>query len=294
MVGYKQSLKTIMLATDLSSASCGALNYARQLAKLFCARLLVVHVIDPNAACSGTAPEKTRIAEFMGPAEEKLQKISASLAYDFIRHSTIVRHGDIRETILRLVRDRQVDLLVTGARGGCGKEDDRAQGSVAEMLLRSMPCPVMTVGSNVRQDAFEGTHLRRVLLPTDLSEELPSAVVYAERLTQFLAGQLILMHVAQEAPGPADNGISAQLEPFASVLKKMEDPSIVAGYINREGPTADAIVRVANEKHVDLIVLGAYEGREPSGRRTQRVVSNVIRSARCPVFTVCPSAHLSP
>lgn len=293
MAGYGQSVKTIMLATDLSSASCGALNYARQLARLFCARLLVVHVIDPSA-CSGTAPEKARVGESMGPAEDQLQKISAALAYDFIRHSTIVRHGDIRETILRLVRDRHVDLLVTGARGSCRQDDDRSPGSVAEMLLRSMPCPVLTVGSNVRQDAFEGTHLRRVLLPTDLSEELPSAVVYAERLTQFLAGQLILMHVAQKAPGPAVNGISAQLERFASVLKKMEDPSIVAGYITREGATADAIVRVANEKHVDLIVLGAYEGSEPSGRRTQGVVSNVIRSAKCPVFTICPSAHLTP
>ena len=74
-------------------------------------------------------------------------------------------------------------------------------GSVAEMLLRAMPCPVLTVGMGVRQDAFEGTHLRRALFPTDFSEISYAALSYAECLTRYISGRLLLLHVDGSVAG---------------------------------------------------------------------------------------------
>ena len=58
MAECMESFKTIMLATDLSDASCGALSYATRLASRLSAKLLIVHVVDPDSG-SATCDEKT-------------------------------------------------------------------------------------------------------------------------------------------------------------------------------------------------------------------------------------------
>ena len=161
-------MKTIMVGIDFSDASYGALNYAKQLARCFSAKRLLVHVVDDMHATPGIKQPKASYPQRMDSAEEALQKIAAGLSYDVARCATIVRAGNIRETIAALIDERGADLLVIGARGK-GYKDGEGLGSVAEALLRAVPCPVLTVGKYVRQDAREGTHMRSVLFPTDFS-----------------------------------------------------------------------------------------------------------------------------
>ncbi len=290
MAKSMESFKTIMLATDLSDASCGALSYATQLARLLSAKILVVHVVDPNAVPQLTTPKRSNLCELIDSAEDELQKIAMALSYDLIRHATIVRPGPIRETLLQLISEREVDLLVIGT-SGKGYKNGEGLGSVAEMLLRAMPCPVLTVGRGVRQDAFEGTHLRRVLFPTDFSETSYGAVSYAERLTRYISGQLLLLHVDERVAGSVATVSLGERTKFEAIVKKMDDPAIVAEYIFHGGPTASAIVTVATEKHVDFIVLGVHGRDESEGARPRAIAYNVIRLARCPVLTICPVAE---
>jgi nucleotide-binding universal stress UspA family protein len=182
-----------------------------------------------------------------------------------------------------------VDLLVIGTSGkGC--KDGEELGSVAEMLLRAMPCPVLTVRRCVRQDAFEGTHVRRVLFPTDFSEISYGALSYAECLTRYISGQLLLLHVDESAAGTVAAGSLGERADFEALVKKMDDPAIVAEYIFYGGPPTSAIVAVATEKHVDFIALGVHGGDESQGT-WPHVAYDVIRLARCPVLTICPVAE---
>jgi nucleotide-binding universal stress UspA family protein len=154
-----------------------------------------------------------------------------------------------------------------------------------------MPCPVLTVGKGVRQDAFEGTHLRRVLFPTDFSETSYDAVSYAERLTRYISGQLLLLHVDESVAGSVATGSLGERAKFEAIAKKIDDPAIVAEYIFQGGPTAGAIVTVAIDKHVDFIVLGVHSVDEPEGARPRAIAYDVIRLAKCPVLTICPVAE---
>jgi nucleotide-binding universal stress UspA family protein len=200
------TMKTIMVAIDFSDASYGALNYAKQLARCFSAKILLVHVIDDMRTTPGMEQPKASYPQRMDSAEEALKKIAAGLSYDVVRYATIVRAGSIRETIAALIGERDADLLVIGTRGK-GYKDGEGLGSVAEALLRAVPCPVLTVGKYVRQDACEGTHMRSVLFPTDFSRISRVALAYTESLTKHLAGRLLLLHVdendvdAKQHPG---------------------------------------------------------------------------------------------
>ncbi len=289
MAKCMESFRTIMLATDLSDVSSGALRYATQLAGLLSAKLLVVHVVDPNAVPQLTTPKRSILCGLINSAEDELQRTAMALSYDLIRYAIIVRLGPIRETLLQLIGEREVDLLVIGT-SGKGYKNGEGLGSVAEMLLRAMPCPVLTVGRSVRQDAFEGTHLRRALFPTDFSDISYGALNYAEDLTRYISGQLLLLHVDESVAGFLATGSLGERGKFEAMVKKMDDPAIVAEYIFRGGPPASAIVAVATEKQVDFVILGVNGGDKSDGAQPH-VAYDVIRLAKCPVLTICPVAE---
>ena len=287
MAKCMESFKTIMLATDLSDASCGALSYATRLASLLSAKLLIVHVVEPNSVPKHAAQRQSILSGLIDSAEDELQRMAMPLYDNLIRHATIVRPGPIRETVLQLIEEREVDLLVIGT-SGQGVKNAEQLGSVAEMLLRTMPCPVLTVGMRVRQDAFEGTHLRRALFPTDFSEISYTALSYAECLTHYISGRLLLLHVDENVAGVATGSLAERAQ-FEAMVKTMDDAAIVTEYIYHGGPAVNAIVTVAAEKQVDFIVLGVHR-KDPSERARPHIAYDVIRQAKCPVLTICPLA----
>jgi nucleotide-binding universal stress UspA family protein len=289
MAKCMESFKTIMLATDLSDASCGALSYATRLASLLSAKLLIVHVVDSDSVPQHATQRRSILSGLIDSAEDELQRTALPLADDLIRHATIVRLGPIRETLLQLIDERKVDLLVIGT-SGKGRKNGEQLGSVAEILLQAMPCPVLTVGMSVRQDAFEGTHLRRALFPTDFSEISYVALSYAECLTRYISGRLLLLHVDESVAGSVATGSSVERAKFEAMVKTMDDPGMVAEYIFHGGPTVSAIVTVATEKQVDFIVLGVH-GRDQSEGPGPHIAYDVIRLAKCPVLTICPLAE---
>ncbi|TCK72781.1 universal stress protein [Acidipila rosea] len=286
MAEYLEKIRTILLASDLSNASFGALNYAKQFAKSLSAKLLVVHVVDPCGVPLQKEREKETIADLINSAEDHLQKVNAALCYESVRNVVMVRQGAIEDVLLELIGERNIDLLVIGTSGKGNKSSEKL-GSVAERLLRTMPCPVLTVGTRVRQDALEETHLRGVLLPTDFSETSQAAVAYAERLTHYLAGHLLLLHVNEDGVDAASPQCPGGR--FQEVASQIQDPSIVSEYITRRGTPVDTIVAVAHEKRVDFIVLGVHERNKGEGPALPRVAYDVIRLATCPVLTVCPT-----
>jgi nucleotide-binding universal stress UspA family protein len=277
------TMKTIMVAIDFSEASLGALNYAKQLARCFSAKILLVHVIDDMRATPWMEQPKSSYPQLMDSAEEALRKVAAGLSYDVARYATIVRVGSVGETIAALIGERDPDVLVIG---WCGKgyKDGEGLGSVAEALLRTVPCPVLTVGKYVRQDAREGTHMRSVLFPTDFSRISRVALAYTESLTKHLAGHLLLLHVdenevdAKQHPG--------HQEEFQTFVKGLKDSSVVTESITRTGRPADVIVAVSTEKRVDFIVMGVHRADQTGKAHNDGLAYEVIRSAKCPVLTL--------
>src|ERR1700674_6046926 len=65
-----------------------------------------------------------------------------------VEHQVVIGEGNIWEVISKLVKQKEIDLIVLGTRGrtGLGKA---LLGSVAEQILRQAPCPVLTVGRHV-------------------------------------------------------------------------------------------------------------------------------------------------
>jgi len=140
----------ILVPTDFSPTADAALEYAWVLAERFGASLQLLHVLDDPFVADGMAAE-AYISE--APA---LRTAMLDDARDRLRHRATLRgaagtpietevlFGHGARTIAEYAADRNADLIVMGTHGRTGFAH-LLLGSVAERLVRTAPCPVLTV-----------------------------------------------------------------------------------------------------------------------------------------------------
>lgn len=139
------AFKTILVATDFSDASRLALEYARVLAHRFGAGLRVVHVVETPLPLGSElhVPEVMSVAErAVHDAQHQLSATMAEFETDDVIGQVLV--GNAAKKIVEYANDHEIDLIVMGTHGR-GALAHLLMGSVAERVLRTAPCPVLTV-----------------------------------------------------------------------------------------------------------------------------------------------------
>lgn len=143
-------LKRILIATDFSETSDAALAYARQLAHAFGSTLHVLHVAgDVLAAAVGTEMYAADFVAMQRDVDEAARKQLDAIVTDEDRHTlaaqAIVRTSNSpAQEIVAYAHDAQIDLIVLGTHGRAGMAH-LFLGSVAEHVVRTAACPVLTV-----------------------------------------------------------------------------------------------------------------------------------------------------
>jgi nucleotide-binding universal stress UspA family protein len=278
---HRFSLKTIVVATDLTHSGSCALQYAKRIAQLHKSKLVIVHAIDPAGyAFPKGIPESVagdqRVREALRQIEEETrdQGISA--------HS-VVETGVIFERILQAAIDNQADLLVLGTRTAA-KFGRAALGTVARRLLATAPFPILTVPAAANSKIASAGDWNSVLVATDFSD----ASLYAlDRAQGIVRSRLVVLHVAG---GPADLSHRSHLEHLRFLTPFNEFHAVPAEHVVTAGDVAQVIAEHADRLHADLVVLGSpIEELRDEDFETSTVLQ-VISNVSCPVLCV-PSAH---
>ena len=154
------TVRQILLATDFSESSDAAARVARDYARHFGARLHLLHVVWPGADKAMPPSLSTLADELRGDVPVLTAVESGSPAVQIVRYTT--RHG--------------IDLIVLGTHGRTGVS--RALlGSVAERVVRTASCPVLTISREPRptvpgEAAEAPVVLQRCLVCAAPSEDL--------------------------------------------------------------------------------------------------------------------------
>jgi nucleotide-binding universal stress UspA family protein len=139
------SFKSILVPTDFSDTSTEALKHATLLAETFQATLHLLHVVEkPHLAVGGAELMTFSARELVGRVVRAAEKQMAELVAPQPTLTSAVEVGTPFATIVRYAREKHIELIVMGThgRGGVGH---LLLGSVTERVVRSAPCPVMTV-----------------------------------------------------------------------------------------------------------------------------------------------------
>ena len=147
------ALNNILVATDFGEPSAVALAYGRDLARAYGARLHVLHVIE-DVMIRYSSEIGFALPELQADLEKAARRDLDNLITDDDRRTIAVvpalqTSPNISAAIVSYALDHDIDLIVTGTHGR-GAVSHLFMGSVAERLVRSAPCPVLTVRAHER------------------------------------------------------------------------------------------------------------------------------------------------
>ncbi len=140
--GTPPAVKNILCPVDFSEPSSRALTNAIQLSRTLGGHLTVLTVLEPLK----------QFYEDLGlwfteeswiPDESRFDRFLEGFDFQNVRWSKVVRKGKAHDQILAISREGGVDLLVMGSVGRAGISRILI-GSVAEKVIREMPCSVVT------------------------------------------------------------------------------------------------------------------------------------------------------
>ncbi len=142
--------KNILVPTDLSEGAEEALDYACELARQLDAKVHLLHVIGIPALGVpelGVALTSTVIDSLVRDDQDALDRLADRKRHLATFGEVMLRTGDARDLINQTAKEIPADLIIMGTHGRRGVS--RALlGSVTETVVRSAPCPVLTVRSH--------------------------------------------------------------------------------------------------------------------------------------------------
>jgi nucleotide-binding universal stress UspA family protein len=306
------AFRHILCPIDFSETSIRALTYATAVATWYEAQLEVLHVVPAFAGDVTTPPSSAGSPPLSLPAvspneiTDEIRRAMIATGVSSVNARPVVQEGRAHEAIVSRAQEQPADLLVLGTHGRSGFTR-LLLGSVTEKVLRTAPCPVLTVPPGASPITGAPPTLKRILCPVDFSPSARKALRYAIDLGRQTNGCLTVLYALEYAE-PEE---SLELSPFdpcypPSVESRRRRQQVTDHARERlhvliaEEPTRGceiddvvvndraykAILRQATDASADLIVMGAQGsgGLELMlyGSNTQ----HVVRAATCPVMTV--------
>ena len=283
----------ILVPTDFGGPSEAAIEYARMLARTFGGSLQLLHVLD-NVFLRPVVGDPHALEDAVLKrlhdrfTDEDRKALHATAAVE--------RSDEPADEIVSYVRTTETDLLVMGTHGRTGVAH-LLLGSVAEKVVRTAPCPVLTARERPPA-AFAG--FTRILVPTDFSAPSDAALDCAKLIALRFGASVHLLHVLEDAlvEGPFGSEVFLAESPDARAARFKDARERLSHRVtayDRErmhatsevifGATARTIGDYAADNDFDLIVMGTHGRTGIAHLLMGSVAERVVRNAACPVIT---------
>ena len=291
----------ILCPIDFSESSLRSLDHAAALADWYKAQLTVLHVVPTFEPIQvrGDLGEPIQVVnpvareQVLDELHRAVQRTTASAT-----PTLTAAAGDTTKTITDQALSIGADLIVMGTHGRRGFKR-LLLGSVTETVLHEAPCPVLTVPPRAGAASSEPVVFKHVLCPIDFSPSSLQALGFALDLARQANGRVTLIHalewLSEDIPRTS---MRFDTEAFRQSLAEdatqrlrslvADEPRtwaeietvVVYGRAYRE------ILRMAETKSSDLIVMGAQGSGGVDLALFGSSTQQVVRRAACPVLTV--------
>ena len=266
-------LRTVLFPTDDSATAEGARPVAEQLAARHGATLHVLRVeVVPPAGDLRFDP--------VGDASRESDGVVQA-----------VRRFPTADGAIRAYAEEvDADIVVMGTHGRSGPTR-LVLGSTAEGVLRTAPCPVLTVGPRAVVEAAGP-----VLVPVAFDAMSDAALDVGVAMAEAWGTRVVAVHVVEPVTIPSPYAIAFDPMTHPEVLERIERTlwRWVAGHAGAGVPVAQELRRgeasheiaAAAAAHGAALIVQASHGRRGLGRwLLGSVAEGVVRDAPCPVLT---------
>lgn len=237
----------ILVPVDFSECSKNALQYAIDMAKIFPAKIWVIHVIYPHLNPGLNIANET-LNNQIELAQQKLDELIKSFDSPEVRLFGKIEVGFILDQILEEEEKKKVDFVILG-NNGFSHGVTQAFGSTASEVAFNSKSKVLLVPPKIE---FEPPRL--MVLANDQNQVQEDQIKKALEFSQKLKADLELVHVGNTAPDVSDSSLMANLlktigRPIKYVLAQENETSILPD-LNKyaEEVDADWIMMVPKER----------------------------------------------
>lgn len=280
------SVRSVLVATDLSPACQGAALHGIEIAREYGATLHFVHVVSALGYTFGGPEVIDRATQVACRGVHDLEtRLASSGALEGIRCMFWVRQGEVATEVEELARQENVDLIVLGT--NCPHGLSHLALGCGERIFRWTKRPVLTVNTNTLRRPLNSDGVQHVLFATDFGEASTKALHYAASLSTQFRAPLTALHVVETRPEthPPD------LVEAHRRLRNMPLPESLGPldirFCVEAGDVADVILHSAKLNSATLVVMGlnrtklaASSGHGPS------IAHSVVSGTHCPILTV--------
>jgi universal stress protein A len=141
-------IQKILLPTDFSNYSAAATKYACELATKFDAELHLLHTLETHLASTPNFGFGLDLPKYVSESKAAAEKsLVGVLDPKWEAGRTVVKamvEGSPKVEIIAYARKHNIELIVLATHGRTGLAHV-LMGSVAESVVRTAPCPVLTV-----------------------------------------------------------------------------------------------------------------------------------------------------
>jgi nucleotide-binding universal stress UspA family protein len=294
-------VKKVLVPVDFSEPSKKAVNYGVSLALQFNARLILAHIVPSPVGFVYTFPTESFAFE-KDQSEYAWSMLPTMVAPEYherVNLMTIVKVGAVKDELLAIIKNENIDLVVMGTNGRNAFER-LLLGSVTERMLRKLPVPIWTVSHldpTVELHSTEPVPLRKILFATDLSDGSEVGMKISLELARRTGARLTVMHVLDPIPpywGDMGTLVVTETEDrrqdaltrLRLSIREIESQGVDLETMMTQGDPSREILRVADEEKMNLIVLN-LEGKTLVERAVLGATAErVIRAARVPVLSI--------
>ena len=288
------SIQKILVPIVFADTSRHVVHQAAWLARRLRAEIILLHVVAPLSYPAGLLETGHEItardlhAHIVQRAQEDLdQALHPEL--DGIAVTRVLLRGNPAHEIVKMARDRNVDLIMMSTRG-YGAFYRFLLGSVTAKVLHEAQCPVWT-GTHLEEPAREFS-IRRVLCSVELNAHSRHTVSLAAAIATAVSAPLTLVHItgSVEIYGPGgphvDNAWKEKIVGFAAeeIEKLQRDAGTKAEVIIDSGNVPELLNRVVEQTKADLLVVGHIPGRSHLGDNGNGYA--IIRASQIPVLSI--------
>lgn len=264
----------LVLATDGTEVSAGAVRVAVHLASRCGSRLTVMHMAQTYPGYAMFNPGAVEQAE--AQARDVLDRVEAQAGTACVNCAPVLRYGEepVRE-IAAQADESQADMVIMGRRGVHWLER-LMLGEAAARVIGHVKCSVLVVPKE------SGMWDKGLLLAVDGSRYADAAAVSAGALAKRCGLPVTVLAVCASDDLKCD-----AIKPVADRVRDLLiADGVPAESVVMEGRPADCIVQAAADNDCDLVVVGCH-GRTGLDRLLMGSVSQqVVVQARCPVLVV--------
>ena len=278
-------LKRVLFTTDFTDASQRALPILAAIARRYGSKVFAVHVWTPSPY-SMVSPEVIAVLDRQSEraAKSELEKLSKTPALDGIKIEALVRCGKPAEEIGRLADQHNITLAVMSTHGRSGFKH-RVLGSVAEEVVRTLRCPVLTVGPRLAKRFAKLESVNNILFPTDFSTESMAVFPYLASLAHEYQSRLTILHVLAPETREEKDVAERVRGQMKKALDKEISPRCCAEFVVECGEPAETILAHAHRIDADLIGLGVRGWTDIAKQFRETVAYRILAEAECPVLT---------